>query len=108
MLNSSISAERVAGRYQLIQRVGGGNMSSVYEAQDTRRGNRTVAVKLLNTEHDDALKQEIFRREIARGTRSLGSTSEPTSRGVNDADTELQGHQNISKRRAARVMEVYS
>ncbi|OLE34547.1 MAG: hypothetical protein AUG45_04185 [Ktedonobacter sp. 13_1_20CM_3_54_15] len=73
MLNSSISAERVAGRYQLIQRVGGGNMSSVYEAQDTRRGNRTVAVKLLNTEHDDALKQEIFRRE----TRALSQLEHP-------------------------------
>lgn len=38
-------------------------MSTVYEAQDMRRGHRTVAVNLLNTTHDDALKQEIFRRE---------------------------------------------
>ncbi len=73
VLNSSVSAERVAGRYRLIKRVGGGNMSTVYEAQDTRRGNRTVAVKLLNTEHDDALKQEIFRRE----TRALSQLEHP-------------------------------
>jgi serine/threonine protein kinase/DNA polymerase III delta prime subunit len=71
--DSSLSAKRVAGRYRLIHRVGGGNMSTVYEAEDTRRGNRTVAVKLLNTEHDDALKQEIFRRE----TRALAQLEHP-------------------------------
>ncbi len=71
--NTAVPAEPVAGRYRLIRRVGGGNMSTVYEAQDTRRGNRTVAVKLLNTEHDDALKQEIFRRE----TRALSQLEHP-------------------------------
>jgi serine/threonine protein kinase len=71
--NPALPAERVAGRYRLIRRIGGGNMSTVYEAQDTRRGRRPVAVKLLNTEHDDALKQEIFRRE----TRALSQLEHP-------------------------------
>jgi superfamily I DNA and/or RNA helicase/serine/threonine protein kinase len=38
-------------------------MSTVYEGADTRRNNLIVAVKLLNTLHDDELKREIFRRE---------------------------------------------
>lgn len=53
----------VADRYQLVRRVGTGNMSTVYESMDTRRNNLIVAVKLLNTPHDDELKREIFRRE---------------------------------------------
>ncbi len=63
MLSSSAPSERIAGRYRLIRQVGSGNMSTVYKAEDTRRSNRVVAVKLLNTEHDDVLKQETFRRE---------------------------------------------
>ena len=48
------NSKRVAGRYQLMCRVGAGNMSTVYEAEDVRRRGHIVAVKLLNTEHDDA------------------------------------------------------
>lgn len=48
-------------------------MSTVYEGEDMRRGNRTVAVKLLNTAHDDELKQELFRRE----TRTLEQLEHP-------------------------------
>jgi superfamily I DNA and/or RNA helicase/serine/threonine protein kinase len=70
---TNIPAEPVVGRYRLIRRVGGGNMSTVYEAEDSRRGKRIVAVKLLNTEHNDELKQEIFRRE----TRALSQLEHP-------------------------------
>ena len=41
-----------------------------------RRGNRTVAVKLLNTVHEDKVKQEFFRRE----TRSLEQLEHPNPR----------------------------
>lgn len=53
------------GRYHLIEQVGGGQMSTVYRAQDTKRGNMIVAVKLLNSTHEDALRKEIFRRETS-------------------------------------------
>jgi serine/threonine-protein kinase len=69
----TLFSELVARRYRLIRKVGGGTMSTVYEARDTRRGDRIVAVKLLNTEHDDALKQEIFRRE----TKALSQLEHP-------------------------------
>jgi serine/threonine protein kinase len=54
----------VEGRYLLVERVGGGNMSTVYRAEDILQGHQTVAVKLLNSSHEDVLKQEIFRREL--------------------------------------------
>lgn len=63
----------IAGRYRLKGQVGTGNMSTVYEAEDTRRDHRIVAVKLLDTRHDDALKREIFRRE----TRALSQLEHP-------------------------------
>jgi len=53
----------LANRYTLIEQIGNGNMSTVYRGEDTRRGNQTVAVKLLTTAHADALKEEFFRRE---------------------------------------------
>jgi serine/threonine protein kinase len=67
------NSKRVAGRYRLIRSVGAGNMSTVYEAEDARRRGHIVAVKLLNTQHDDALKQEFFRRE----TRALSQLEHP-------------------------------
>ena len=53
----------VSHRYRLLHRTGTGNMSPVYQGADTRRNNLIVAVKLLNTHHDDEHKREIFRRE---------------------------------------------
>jgi serine/threonine protein kinase len=55
------------GRYNLVERIGDGNMSTVYQAEDTKRGNQTVAVKLLDSTHEDTLRKEFFRRE----TRAL-------------------------------------
>ena len=55
----------VDGRYDLIERIGRGRMSTVYRAVDTADGDAEVAVKLLNTEHPDAIKHELFRRETA-------------------------------------------
>jgi serine/threonine-protein kinase len=70
---TSTPGDLIAGRYRLKGQVGAGNMSTVYEAEDTRRGHRIVAVKLLDTKHDDALKREIFRRE----TRALSQLEHP-------------------------------
>lgn len=67
------STALVAGRYRLIDQVGTGNMSTVYRGEDIRRGNRIVAIKLLNTPHDDELKQELFRRE----TKALEKLEHP-------------------------------
>ena len=55
--------DRVADRYLLQERIGGGRMSSVYRALDTAAGDAPVAVKLLNTMHPDPIKREFFKRE---------------------------------------------
>lgn len=73
MSGLSLSNELIAGRYRLVRQVGTGNMSTVYEGEDIRRGNRTVAIKLLNTQHKDELKQEFFRRE----TKALEKLEHP-------------------------------
>ncbi len=62
----------IASRYRLIRQVGTGSMNTVYEGEDVQHGNRVVAVKLLNTLHDE-LKQKIFRRE----TRALKQLEYP-------------------------------
>lgn len=63
----------VKDRYQLLQVIGTGTMSSVFHAQDLARGNRSVAVKLLNSPHPDELRLAVFRRE----TRALERLDHP-------------------------------
>src|SRR5690348_14026729 len=55
----------IQGRYQLLRQIGGGKMSSVHEALDTTRGDLPVALKLLDAPQPDALRREVFRREVA-------------------------------------------
>src|SRR5579884_1389065 len=70
---ADVPHELIARRYKLVLPLGGGTMSTVYKAEDTKRGNRVVAVKLLNVVHDDETRQEIFRRE----TRALEQLEHP-------------------------------
>jgi len=60
-------------RYRLIRRIGNGNMSEVYQAEDIEHANKIVAVKLLNTRHKDVIKQEMYLRE----TRALEQLEHP-------------------------------
>ena len=53
------------GRYELEDSAGTGRMSSVYRARDTASGGSLVAVKVLDTQHPDRIKNELFRRETA-------------------------------------------
>ena len=74
------SGDLIADRYKLISPVGKGNMSTVYRGEDIKRGNRTVAVKVLNTIHEDDLKQELFRRE----TKALETLEHPNIVTISD------------------------
>ena len=53
----------IAERYRLKREIATGNMSTVYEGEDTRRHQQVVAVKLLKTVQTSAITQEVFRRE---------------------------------------------
>ena len=52
-------------RYRLQEEIGRGRLSTVYHALDAADGDASVAVKLLDTQHPDGLKQELFKRETA-------------------------------------------
>ena len=70
---SSMIGELVANRYELLEVVGTGGMSTVYRALDTLL-ERNVALKLLHPHYgDDAEYVERFRREA----RSVAQLSHP-------------------------------
>lgn len=53
----------IEDRFVLLEELGNGRMSTVFLAEDTAHGDSRVAVKVLNTAHDDLIKRELFRRE---------------------------------------------
>ena len=61
----SRTGKMVDGRYLLREEIGGGQLSSVYRALDTADDDTPVAVKLLDTQHPDPIKRELFKRETA-------------------------------------------
>ena len=52
-----------ADQYIIQEQIGNGRMSSVYLALDSAAGNTPVAIKVLNTDHADTIKQQLFKRE---------------------------------------------
>ena len=52
-----------ADQYVIREPIGNGRMSSVHLASDLAAGGAPVAIKLLDTDHDDTIKQQLFRRE---------------------------------------------
>ena len=53
----------IEDRFVLLEQAGKGQMSTVHLAEDSANGGARVAVKVLNTEHPDAIKSELFKRE---------------------------------------------
>lgn len=53
----------IEDRFVLLDEIGNGRMSTVFLAEDTANSDLRVAVKVLNTAHDDAIKRELFKRE---------------------------------------------
>ena len=53
----------IENRFVLLAEIGTGRMSTVFLAEDTANDGLHVAIKVLNTAHDDAIKRELFKRE---------------------------------------------
>ncbi|HET6643555.1 MAG TPA: protein kinase [Gaiellaceae bacterium] len=68
-----MSEEVIAGRYELLELVGRGGMSSVWKAQD-RLLDRTVAIKVL---HEQFTQDEEYVERFRREARSVAQLSHP-------------------------------
>jgi len=62
---SDLSGQTIADRYRIGEQIGAGRMSVVHRARDLAAADAPVAVKILNTDHPDAIKREFFNRETA-------------------------------------------
>lgn len=78
----------LAGRYKIIERIGGGGMALVYKAQDILL-NRNVAIKVLRQQfvHD-----EEFIRRFRREAQSAASLSHPNVVSIYDVGQEDEIH----------------
>lgn len=52
-----------ADQYIIQKKIGNGRMSTVYLALDSASDNAPVALKVLNTDHSDDIKHQLFKRE---------------------------------------------
>lgn len=79
---------QLGGRYEVIERVGGGGMALVYKAQDLLL-NRNVAIKVLRQQfvHD-----EEFIRRFRREAQSAASLSHPNVVSIYDVGQEDDVH----------------
>ncbi|OYD07565.1 protein kinase domain-containing protein [Paludifilum halophilum] len=83
-----MEGKRLGGRYQIIERVGGGGMAVVYKAKDLIL-ERYVAVKVMNQSlsHDEG-----FIRRFNREAKAAGSLSHPNVVNVYDVGCEQSTH----------------
>lgn len=78
----------LAGRYQILERIGGGGMALVYKAQDLLL-NRYVAVKVLRQQF---VNDEEFIRRFRREAQSAASLSHPNVVSIYDVGEEDEVH----------------
>lgn len=78
----------LGGRYQIIERIGGGGMALVYRAQDILL-NRNVAIKVLRQQF---VNDEEFIRRFRREAQSAASLSHPNVVSVYDVGQEDDIH----------------
>lgn len=78
----------LGGRYQVIERIGGGGMALVYKAQDILL-NRFVAIKVLRQQF---VNDEEFIRRFRREAQSAASLSHPNIVSVYDVGQEEDIH----------------
>jgi beta-lactam-binding protein with PASTA domain/tRNA A-37 threonylcarbamoyl transferase component Bud32 len=78
----------LSGRYEVIERVGGGGMALVYKARDTLL-NRHVAVKVLRQQY---VHDEEFIRRFRREAQSAASLSHPNVVSIYDVGQDGETH----------------
>ncbi|MBM6990902.1 MAG: Stk1 family PASTA domain-containing Ser/Thr kinase [Mobilibacterium timonense] len=79
-----MSSRLLAGRYELIQKIGDGGMAVVYKAKD-KLLNRYIAIKILRPEFT---KDEVFVENFKRESQAAAKLSHPNIVGVYDVGKE--------------------
>ena len=83
-----MSSKLLAGRYELIEKIGDGGMAVVYKGKD-RLLNRYVAIKILRPEFT---KDEQFIENFRRESQAAAGLSHPNIVGVYDVGKEGNIH----------------
>lgn len=78
----------IAGRYEVIEKIGTGGMADVYRAKDHRL-NRFVAVKILKNEYSEDMK---FVAKFRQEAQAIACLSHPNIVGVYDVGEEDEMH----------------
>ena len=79
-----MSSRLLAGRYELIQKIGDGGMAVVYKAKD-KLLNRYIAIKILRPEFT---KDDVFVENFKRESQAAAKLSHPNIVGVYDVGKE--------------------
>lgn len=79
---------QIGGRYELLEKIGGGGMAIVYKARDILL-NRKVAVKILREQY---VHDEDFIRRFRREAQSAASLSHPNVVSIYDVGKEQDVH----------------
>jgi len=83
-----VIGQTLGGRYEILERVGGGGMALVYKGQDLLL-NRKVAVKILRQQY---VHDEEFIRRFRREAQSAASLSHPNVVSIYDVGQEDEIH----------------
>jgi serine/threonine protein kinase len=87
--SADLSGTKVAGRYEVLERLGSGGFGEVYKALDKKVMSRPVVIKVLK---NDALREEEAKRhwlltKFQQEIEALAKIDDPGVVGVLDADT---------------------
>jgi serine/threonine protein kinase len=91
--SADITGERVAGRYEVIKRLGGGGFGDVYKAADTKIMSRPVVIKVLKAEvlQDEGAKRDWIVTKFKQEIEALAKIDDPGVVRILDADALPDG-----------------
>lgn len=91
--SANLVGEKVAGRYEIIKKLGGGGFGDVYKAADTKVMSRPVIIKVLKDEvvRDEGVKRDWVIIKFKQEIEALAKIDDPGVVRIIDADTLPNG-----------------
>lgn len=92
-ISSNLLGEKVAGRYEIIKRLGGGGFGDVYKAADAKIMSRPVVIKVLKDEvlRDEGAKRDWVVTKFKQEIEALAKIDDPGVVRILDADALPDG-----------------